>query len=279
VPTTDDDRELADICIDAWASLRTTLDSLSPEQWNLSSGLPGWTVRDVVSHLVGFERQWFLGDEPTVDHLDPRPSHVHNEVAADNERWVTMWASESADSMLERYDATVAARKAQLIKAVMSTEGFDALVPSILGHVELRKALLTRIADTTTHEIDIRRACGLPWDPDAPGVDELRAQMIGALPRVASKQAKLPEATVVALSLFGSHSITATVKVENGRGIAVMAGRHPPVAALTMHDETFILVTTGRINATDAIESGKIKLRGDEAIARQFATALRVIAF
>ncbi len=277
--TTDDDRELADICIEEWAALRATLTQITEAQWDLDSGLPGWTVRDVVSHLVGFERQWFMGEQPTVAPLDPLPSHVLNEVAADNERWVTMWAGDSADAMLDRYDQMVQNRKRQLFDTMMSADGFDTQVPSIRGTVEYRDTMPIRIADTTTHHIDIRRACGLPWAPESPGVEMLRSQMIGALPRVASKQAGLPDGTVVALSLFGSFSVTATVLVEGGRGSAVMAGEHPPVAALTMHDETFLLVTTGRIGAAEAVEAGKIKLRGDESIARRFALALRVIAF
>ncbi len=279
VTTTDEDRDLADTCIEEWASLRATLDSLEPSQWELPSGLPGWTVRDVVSHVIGFERQWFLGEVPEVAPLDPRPDHVHNDVAADNERWVRLWADETPQAMLDRFDGMVQARKQQLFDIMMSNDGFDTVVQSFAGATTIRAALPIRVVDTTTHEIDIRRACGLPWAPDAAGVALLRTQMIGALPRVASKQAGLADGTVVALSLFGSFSVTATVLVDAGRGRSVLAGEHPPVAALTMHDETFILVTTGRIAAADGVEQGKIKLRGDEAIARQFALALKVISF
>ena len=279
VTTTEDDRELADICIEEWASLRSTLGSLDYAQWNLHSGLPGWTVRDVVSHLVGFERQWFMGEQPAVEPLDPRPPHVHNDLAADNERWVTLWATQEPASMLDRFDKMVQTRKRQLFDTMMSSDGFDTQVHTFRGDVAYRDTLPIRIADATTHHIDVRRACGLSWAPESPGVEMLRSQMIGALPRVSSKQAALPDGTVVALSLFGSFSVTATVLVDAGRGRSVMAGEHPPVAALTMHDETFVLVTTGRIDPNQAVESGKIKLRGDEAIARQFAAALRVIAF
>ncbi len=275
--TTDEDRTLADTCIEEWASLRATLSSLEPPQWDLLSELPGWTVRDVVSHLVGFERQWFLGEQPEVAPIAPRPAHVHNDVAADNERWVRLWAEDSPATMMDRYDEMVRVRKVQLFDTMMSDTGFDTQVQSVFGLTPYRAALPIRIVDTTAHEIDIRRACGLPWAPDAPGIALLRAQMISALPRAAAKQANLPDGTVVALSLFGSFSVTTTVLVEQGRGKTVLAGDHPPLAALTMHDETFLLVTTGRISTTEAIDTGKIKLRGNEPLARQFASALKII--
>ena len=47
---------------EVWASLSDLLGELSDEQWSLPTPLPGWSVQDNVSHIVGTEAM--LAGEP-----------------------------------------------------------------------------------------------------------------------------------------------------------------------------------------------------------------------
>ena len=64
----------------AWPGPRPTRSGSCPSE------CPGWTVRDVLSHLIGIERA-LLGD-PAPAPARELPPHVQNEVGARNEAWV-----------------------------------------------------------------------------------------------------------------------------------------------------------------------------------------------
>ena len=66
-----------------WSILTPLCETLNGEQWRADTDCPGWTVKDLLSHLVGIER-WLLG-HPLVDH-DPAPAdHVRNPLGERNE--------------------------------------------------------------------------------------------------------------------------------------------------------------------------------------------------
>ena len=62
------------------------MKSLSDEEWNAPSACAGWTVRDVVSHVIGAEAILLGAPAPEValSHL----THMRNPIAAANEVWV-----------------------------------------------------------------------------------------------------------------------------------------------------------------------------------------------
>jgi uncharacterized protein (TIGR03083 family) len=274
-----DDQELLEALLQTWASLDLVLTWLSDAQWAQSTALPGWSVQDVVSHLSGFESQWFLGRKCNVDLPSPWPAHVGNDIAADNERWVIERRDWAPARLLAEFQDVVEARTKQLNAARFYPQGFDTLVTTFRGDETLRAALETRLVDIACHEQDIRRAIDKPGNIDSLGITFVREQMISSLGWVASKQAMLPEGSIVAVSLYGDHQETIIVKVSGGRGRLVEAADgNIPTAAATMHDEVFLGVTTGRIDATAAIDDGRIKLRGDAELAAPFAKALKILS-
>src|SRR5690606_13555063 len=46
---------LVDQLATTWRSISNLCASLRPEQWEVATGCPGWTVRDQVSHLIDYE--------------------------------------------------------------------------------------------------------------------------------------------------------------------------------------------------------------------------------
>ncbi len=86
MPTIVDKEETVRLLALEFDALEQLCASLDDPQWELPSVLPGWSVRDVVSHVVGTEAM-LLGEEvPTVD--VSRFDHVKNPVAEVNERFI-----------------------------------------------------------------------------------------------------------------------------------------------------------------------------------------------
>jgi uncharacterized protein (TIGR03083 family) len=270
------DQAIIDALTHTWRSIRWLLGDLPPEAWDQRSILPGWDVHAIVAHLVGFEHQWFLGKKPYAEPIQTWPTHVTNELGADNERSVFDWSETHSNELLEAFDEMVGARTKQLLAARFYPSGFDTPVLTFRGDESMRNALQTRLFDIALHEQDIRWSLKCPGNLDGPGIDYVRTQMLNALGYVAGKAADLPDGTVVAVTLFGSHQRTVAVAVQDGRGALVPLAQNRAVCAVTMHDEVFLQVTTGRRSAPEALVCEDIKVRGDLEIARRFAVCLQV---
>ncbi len=107
-----------------WASIETLAETLTAEQWDSPSILPGWSVGDVVTHVMTTELL-LLGDAvPTVSADVETFGHVHNEIGAMNERWLEHYRARGRDAVLADYrDAT--ARRITALHA-MTQDDFDA---------------------------------------------------------------------------------------------------------------------------------------------------------
>ena len=79
-----DDRESL-ICLqtEVWDSIDNLCQSLKPEEWDITTDCPGWSVKDCVSHLIGIEHR-LLG-RPVPDHAPKNTTHVNNDLGLRNE--------------------------------------------------------------------------------------------------------------------------------------------------------------------------------------------------
>lgn len=73
------------------SALLTTLERLSPAQWQASTVCPGWSVKDIAAHLVGDDlgiiarwRDEFAGDSIVTDSWDELVAEINRR----NEAWV-----------------------------------------------------------------------------------------------------------------------------------------------------------------------------------------------
>jgi uncharacterized protein (TIGR03083 family) len=107
---------------------------LTEEQWKSPSDLPGWTVQDNLSHLIGTERM--LEGLPGPDHTTPVDApYVRNEIGRMNEREVELRRSRSGADVLAEWDALVAQRLATLRNADEAYFSAEAITPTGPGTV------------------------------------------------------------------------------------------------------------------------------------------------
>jgi uncharacterized protein (TIGR03083 family) len=200
--------------------LATLLGFLDDEQWAAPTRCEGWSVQDVIAHLVGTNQFWAfsmaaaLGGEPTkfLTTFDPVRSP---------EQLVEPTRSQKPAKILESFVETTDA----LAGAVsgLDDDAWSTLGEAPPGHVPLRAVALHALWDSWIHERDIALPLGL--DPT-----EEPDEIISSLHYAAA----LSPAFVVAGGSSRPGAIAVEAKdpdtsfvIEVGAGIVVRAGEAP----------------------------------------------------
>ena len=138
--------------------LADTLAALDEQQWTTSSRCDGWSVRDVIAHLVGTNQFWTvsilhgLRGEPTryLQGFDP--------VAT---------PAQMVDAVRELSSAEVLSQYIESVEGLAAVvEGLDETAWSSIaeappGHIAVRAVALHALWDAWTHERDIVLALGM----------------------------------------------------------------------------------------------------------------------
>jgi len=118
---TDERQDLADL-----------LDTLTPEQWAHPSLCEGWTVRDVVAHLISYEDAGYVGVAGTLVRAGLRPGRMN-------------------DVRRAAYRDTEPEQLLEILRAHLRPHGFTAAFGGGIG-----------LTDCLIHHQDIRRPLSLP---------------------------------------------------------------------------------------------------------------------
>jgi uncharacterized protein (TIGR03083 family) len=156
--------------IDAWThSIEAIAELVTPlveGEWSWATDLPGWSVRDVVSHIIGLECE-MLGDPRPIHTLPRDLYHVRSEFARRMEVQVDVRRHHTAPEMLSELEYTVIRRSRQLRNESREP---DAVMRSPLGEERtLEFVLQQRAFDVWVHEQDLRRVLDKPGNLDSPG--------------------------------------------------------------------------------------------------------------
>jgi uncharacterized protein (TIGR03083 family) len=261
---------VVDVLNEAWDAIGALGDVLGPTEWDLPSECPGWTVRDVLSHMVGTERS-LLG-EPDPTPVRDFPPHVHNAVGARNEAWVLVGRSSSGPDVLADFRRVTRRRLAQMRSWPSSR--FDELTSSPVGEVPYGEFMRVRVMDCWVHEQDIRVATGRPGHRDGPAADLALDRLTAAMPFVVGKSAQAPEGSMVRFDLTGSSPRRFDVKVTGGRASVVEAPAAGPTVELRMDLEVFWRLGCGRVTGAAARGAGLVELRGDEGLGQRVVDSM-----
>ena len=117
------DRDLAvRLLTEEFAALDELYSGLTDDQWALATTLPGWSVRDQLTHLLGTEASLLGEPMPNVDVSGY--DHLRNPIAQANEAWVeSLRATAPADVLARWRDVT--GRRLEALGA-MTQADFDA---------------------------------------------------------------------------------------------------------------------------------------------------------
>jgi uncharacterized protein (TIGR03083 family) len=269
MPTIVDKSKTVDLLRREFSAIDELCASLTPDQWKVATCLPGWSVQDAVSHIVGTESMLAGVQTPTAA-VGPNPDHVKNPVAEVNETWVASMRPLSGAELLARYREITAKRLDSL--DAMTQEDFDGPSWTPAGPDETYgRFMRIRHFDCFMHEQDIRGPVGAPLRSDPAAIESSLEEVETSLGYIVGRRASMPEGARVRIDLTGPVERSYLVLVE-GRARGVDAFDGPPTVGIELPAMLFLRLTGGRSDANPGPD--EIRTSGDRALAEQLASNL-----
>lgn len=239
--------------------------SCSRSDFDLQTECPGWSVKDVISHVVGIE-SWLDGARPPQVEL-PKLPHVKNEVGEFVELFVEERRPLDGADIVGELEDVLVSRMSALRDPALTDES---VLRGIFGPAPATQALTLRVIDIWVHEQDIRAALGRPGNLDSPAAALFVSAIIRSLPRVVARDAAVPSGQVVILDITGPVLGRAGVRVVDGddgkpRGQALFTG-DTPASGDTGEPGDGPAPTTSVILSTDALTRRAAGRRGVDEI-------------
>ena len=268
MPTLVDKDRTVDLLATEFAAVTSLLAGLTYDQWDVDTCLPGWTVHDVVAHMMGTEL--LLCGRPPPDADVSHLTHMVNPIATANEVWVESMRPVAPAEMSARWEVVTADRLSAL--AAMTQSEFDAPSWTPVGTDETYGRLMRiRHFDCFMHEHDIRFALGLPGRPDPDHVASCLDEVATGLGYIVGRRASLPDGSRVEIRLTGEPARTYRVKVD-GRASVVDTLEGPATVGIELPAATFLRLTGGRPDGPSG--PGEVRFSGDSALGRRLVDNL-----
>jgi uncharacterized protein (TIGR03083 family) len=266
VPTILDHDAMVALLSEEYGAISTLCHTFDETAWSTGTCLPGWSVKDQLSHIAGTEAM-LSGEQPPPVTLSDA-SHVRNDVGRANELWVEANRRLPGRAVLAGFDELVTRRLGQLRE--MTQAEFDASSWTPVGRDETYgRFMRIRHYDCFLHEHDIRQALGLPDRDDPAHVRSALDETVPALGYIVGRKAGMPAGSKVRIELTGSVQVTYLVEV-NERAQLVEQLDGAPTVGIRLPVMLFFRLTGGRLDAAPLLNA-EIILEGDEVLAARLA--------
>ncbi|MEV5651537.1 maleylpyruvate isomerase family mycothiol-dependent enzyme [Nocardia sp. NPDC052254] len=259
---------------DQWDALAHLVSGLDETQWRTPSPLPGWSIFDVLAHVVGTESM-LLGEPLPEVGTDVRElSHVRNDTGALNEIWLEALRPLPGAELLRRFTDVTGRRR----EALTSTDdaAWQADIQSPIGLVSYGRFMRVRLFDCWMHQLDITDALG--GDAGALGMNESGTRAEFAideiepfLGRVVVKRGGAPDGSRIAIRLTGPVEREFLIRVD-GRAEIVAALDRPADTVISLGSGLFARLCGGRTDAEP--HEAEIAVGGDRELGSRIAARL-----
>jgi uncharacterized protein (TIGR03083 family) len=256
-----------------WTSIDTLVSARAPSDFDAPTPCPGWSVRDVLSHLTGIELWLRGGDVPSAP--SPVPDYVKNSMGEFNEAFVAAYRDLDGDVVLARFREATAASLAAL--RAMDLEQWELVGWSPEGERPYHRFMETRVLDSWIHLQDIRDALLEPADDHGPGEEIVVNRFGSALPYVIGRKMRSPAGTLVRVTLTGRLARSVMIEVTGERAQAVAVADREPDLEVTTPVALFWRRAAGRISAAAFLGASATDVRGRTDLATGFADALAIM--
>lgn len=254
-----------------WSSLDELCATLTETQWKTPTACPGWSVQDVVSHLIDVERE-MLGLEPTT-HRSPPRDYVKNQFGESTEHEVDFRRSLTGAQVFAEWNEIVARRSTEL--HACDDAYFTAPTMTPIGPGTVFDFLQLRILDCWIHEQDIRRALNLRGHESGPAAEHTIDRLTRSLPMVIGKRVGTLDGESVHFLITGPVKRSLYLTVHDGRAAFVDL---PPVhlrTGFSTDSNTFVELAAGRATAEET--ASRWSAEGDTEHALRIAQNLNIM--
>lgn len=257
----------------SWNDINRLLSGMSDAEWTVATALPGWSVCDVVAHIIGTESMLQGVSTPESDIDVTTLDHVRNPIGEMNECWIRHLAGDSAAAMLDRYRRITAERRDVL--SAMSDEEWNAQTVTPAGPDSYGRFMRIRVFDCWMHEHDIRAAIGRPA-PDTElrdaAAEQALDEMTASMGFVVGKRGRAPEGSRVEIELTGPLHRVIRVAVDGRAAVVDDFGGADPTTVIRLDGLRFTALCGGRSADTAGIE-----IEGDVEVGQRIVANLAYV--
>jgi uncharacterized protein (TIGR03083 family) len=254
-----------------WDNLDRLLTGLSERRWQTPTPLPGWSVHNVVAHIIGTESVLHGISTPDADIDVSTLAHVRNDVGVANECWIRHLSAESGADLHQRFRTLTADRRKRLTE--MSVDDWNAPTLTPVGPDSYGRFMRVRVFDCWMHEHDIRDALDEPAsdaDLTGPAAGLTLDEMVTSMGYVVGKLGKAPDGSRVAIELTGPLARTIRVAVDGRAQLLDDFGGQQPTATIRLDGVLFTRLAGGRAEPG----AGGVELSGDQEVASRIVEHL-----
>ena len=250
-------------------ALADLAETLSPDEWQLPTDLPGWSVKDNISHVSGLEAV-ILGWPQPEHELPDGLTHIRDDTGRFMEGPVDVRRAWSNDDVVAELRRVIGTRRVAFAEHLPSP---DDQLPGPTGRLGSAIAMFgLRTFDCWAHEQDVRRATGREGNLDSDAAVVSYARIVSALPYIVGRSGA-PIGTSVLVDVTGPVTFEAGVSVTADGAVAVdAAALGVSTVVLAMTGGTIACLTCGRINPTTA----PVTVTGDAVLAAQILSAFAI---
>lgn len=259
-----------------WDDIDTLVAGFADTQWQAQTPLPGWTVHDVLAHVIGTESMLQGVGTPEADVDVSTLKHVRNDIGVLNERWVRKLRGVSAAGLLEKFRATTAERRKAL--SDISNDAWNELTATPAGPDSYGRFMRVRIFDCWMHEHDIRDAIGQPASASelvGPASELALDEMATSMGFVVGKLGGAPDGSRVSIELTGPVGRTINVAMEVRGRVVDDFGDDDPTSTIRLDALLFTRLAGGRTPLAEHADA--IAYGGDQAVGRRVVEHLNYV--
>jgi uncharacterized protein (TIGR03083 family) len=264
---------ITDALDETWTAIDRLMLPQPASAYDATTPCPGWNVRDVLSHLLGFELMIHGAPVPAFE--GPWPSHVRNPIGEINEAFVKAHGHEPGLKVLDEFRDT-AQRSIAALRA-LSDEEWEKVGWSPEGERPYHRFQETRVLDSWIHLQDIRDALLSPEDDHGAGEVIVVNRFESALPYVFAKKMHAPDGTTLQVNLSGRQARTIFLEVRDGRASALTSLPQPATLEVSTPVALFWRRCAGRISDDAFLRASATDVRGDRSLAESLAANLNIM--
>lgn len=237
----------------------SVLQNLEPEQWDLPTPCPGWTIADIAAHLIDLDSM-AMG-APMVDHEPDWNSlpHVTSTSHQFTERGVDYRRGTPPAELLSQLIANT-----QALSDFLANNSVAIKVPWAKEELSTELFLTMRAFDVWVHELDIRTAISQPGNFGSNAARSSAQRMFASLPLIWGKRVGAPIGSSLQLSVTGP-DISGVINIvvgPDGKAI-IVDSIDSPENSVTLSWPDFADAYAGRVPVE--ITASKANIEGELA--------------